>query len=532
MGEDPGLHAQIAELAALGRTWLDQGRLAEAEDLLLGLKAAAPDHFEVNKQLGIVLATRRAFAQAKTPLMAAAAVDDSDAVVFNVLSACAFETGDYAGALEAADRALSLRSGYPEAHNNRGNALLRLERPEEAAQAFWAALRFTPRDPELHLNLGNALEALDRLSEALESIERAIAMQPRLVSAHVNRANVLQRLGRHWEALEAYDQALALDPDNVDARWNGALCHLLLGNHEAGWAGYEARWRRVGAEAKAHAFAQPLWLGQERLEGRTILLHGEQGLGDTIQFARYAPKVAALGARVVLEVFAPLAELMTGLAGVSQVIRRGDPFPPFELHCPLMSLPLALGLFEPMPAPEPYLKADPARVRLWAERLGPAKALRVGLAASGSRTHAKDALRSIPFETLAAALPHGPDYHLLQQDLREADRDGLAARSDLTVWADSLFSFSDTAALAEHMDLVVSVDTSVAHLSGALGRPAWVLLPFEPDWRWGLGSDATPWYPRMTLYRQRAFKDWSDPLDRVARDLSAASSRWRRDRGG
>jgi tetratricopeptide (TPR) repeat protein len=530
MSEDPGVAAQITELVAIGRVLLDQGQLSEAESIFLGLRSIAADNFEVNKQLGIVLATRRAFAEAKAPLLDAAALDDSDPVVFNVLSACAFETGDYALALQAADRALFLRPAYPEAYNNRGNALMRLDRPQEAVEALATALRFTPRDEELHLNLGNAWEAMGELSEALASLEQAIALRPRFVTAHVNRGNILQRLGRHTEALQAYDQALALDPDNVDGNWNSALCRLLLGEHELGWIGYEARWRRVGAETKARPFTQPLWLGQESLQGRTILLHGEQGLGDTIQFARYVPKVAALGARVVLEVFAPLAELMTALAGVSQVIRRGDPFPPFDLHCPLMSLPLALGQFEPMPATEPYLKADPARVALWAERLGPAKGLRVGLVFSGSPTHVKDALRSIPFDAMAAALPAGPEYHLLQKDLREADREALAARPDVAIWADKLASFSDTAALIQHMDLAVSVDTSVAHLAGALGRPVWVLLPTEPDWRWGLERETTPWYPHMTLYRQMVYRDWSEPLERVAGDLTNAAPRWREDR--
>jgi tetratricopeptide (TPR) repeat protein len=518
-GED--VEAQVAELVAMGRAFLDAGRFAEAENIFLGLRAVVPGHFEVNKQLGIALATRGAFAAAKEPLHAAAALDDSDPVVFNVLGACAFETGDYASALADADRALALRPAYPEAINNRANALLRLERPLESAEAFRAALRFTPHDPELHLNLGNALEALDQLPAALQSVEQALALQPRLAAAHVNRANLLQRLSRHGEALEAYGQALALDPGNVDANWNRALLLLLLGDFAAGWAGYEWRWRRQLREIEARDLGAPLWLGQESLEGRTILLHGEQGLGDTIQFMRYVPGVAARGGRIVLEVFAPLAGFLANFPGVSQVVRRGDPLPPFDLQCPLLSLPLALGVIPPLESPEPYLAPDPAKARLWAERLGPARGLRVGLVCSGSRTHGGDARRSIPFDLIAARLPAGPDYHLLQKDIREDDREALAARQDLTVWADSLGDFSDTAALVAQMDVVVSVDTSVAHLAGAIGRPARVLIPFEPDWRWRLEGDTTPWYPRMRLYRQTVRGDWSGPLERIGQDLMA-----------
>lgn len=527
MSQDPGVAAQIAELVQMGRAFLDAGRLADAEDIFQGLRAVAPSDFEINKQLGIVLATKGAYADAKAPLIDAAALNDRDPVLFNVLGACAFETGDYAAALAACDRALALNPAYPEAHNNRGNALLRLGRPAEAAQALRAALRFMPHDAELHLNLGNALEGVDDLGAALQSLERALALAPRLAPAHVNRGNILQKLGRHRDALQAYDQALALDPVNFDTHWNRALCHLLLGDFQAGWAGYEWRWRRPDPEKdKApRPFPQPLWLGREPLDGKTILLHGEQGLGDTIQFARYVPMVAARGARIVLEVFAPLAPLMAGQDPSWRIVRRGDPLPPFDLHCPLMSLPLALGELEPVAPSQPYLKADPERMRLWAEQLGPARALRVGIVCSGSPTHGGDTARSIPFEILAAALPAGPEYHLLQKDVREADRAAITRRPDVALWSEALGDFADTAALCAHMDLVVSVDTSVAHLAGALGRPVWMFVPFDPDWRWGLNSETTPWYPRMRLYRQVERGHWEPALERVGRDLLAAGSR-------
>jgi hypothetical protein len=270
-------------------------------------------------------------------------------------------------------------------------------------------------------------------------------------------------------------------------------------------------------------FSQPLWLGQAPIEGKTLLLHAEQGFGDAIQFARYAPKVATLGARVVLEVFAPLKGLMASLSGGLQVVARGEPLPPFDLHCPLMSLPLALREQRPELQTQPYLTADPATASAWAERLGPKRGLRVGLVCSGSPTHIRDAQRSIPVGPLAAALPRGPEYHLLQKDVREADRAALRALTDVTVWADQLGDFSDTAALSSLMDVVVSVDTSVAHLAGALGRPVFLLLPAEPDWRWGLEGETTPWYSQMRLYRQSARGDWSEPLERVAQDLLAAS---------
>jgi hypothetical protein len=316
-----------------------------------------------------------------------------------------------------------------------------------------------------------------------------------------------------------------LDPSCVDAHWNRGLCRLLLGDWEGGWAGYEWRWRRGARETLPRDFAQTLWLGAEDVAGRTILLWGEQGLGDCIQFARYAPKVAARGATVILEVYPSLAPLLAGLDNV-QVVPRGEPPPPFDLQCPLMSLPLALG--EPRPAAEPaaYLRPPPERAAAWGERLGPRRAFRVGLVASGSATHGRDAQRSIPFATLAASLPQGPEYHLLQNEIREADRPALAARPDVRVWAEAIGDFADTAALAAQMDLVVSVDTSVAHLAGAVGRPTWALLAHDPDWRWGLTAEAADWYAQMRLYRQAVRGDWTAPLERLAEDLSAAAAGW------
>ena len=512
---------QVAERVALGRQLMDEGRLAEAESLFLELRALTTGDFEVNKQYGIVLAMKGDYAAARAPLWVAAALDQRDPVVFNVLSACAFQTGDFGAALAEADRAVALNSHYPEAMNNRGAALLRLGRPGEAAEALAAALRYMPRDAEINLNLGNALDALEQPAVALQYVERAITLAPRLAPARVNRGNILQRLDRHREALQAYDQALALDPGNVDAHWNRALCCLLIGEYEAGWHGFEWRWRLDHRRSEAGRFAQSSWLGRVPIEGKTILLHCEQGLGDTIQFVRYAGRVAARGARVVLEVFPPLADLMAHLPDPVHIIRRGDPLPPFDLHCPLMSLPLALGEPEPAYPSQPYLAADPARASAWAERLGPARGLRVGLVCSGSRTNGNDANRSIPFETLAEHLPAGLDYHLVQKDIRDADRAALAARPDIAVWDEALSDFADTAALCQSMDLVISVDTSVAHLAGALGRPVWLMLPYDPDWRWGLHSGATPWYPRMRIYRQAQRRDWNDPLERMAQDLRA-----------
>jgi hypothetical protein len=519
MTVEPDIQGQIAELIALGESLLASGKLQDAAQLFNGLRAVDPANFEVNKQLGIVLATQGDFRGAIAPLSDAVARRADDALTWNVLSVCLFEAGDYPQALAAADAALVFWRQFAAAHNNRGNALGRLGRHGEAVEALEAALALEPDDPVALVNLANVLRSLGQRTEALDRLDRALRLEARIPQAHVNRANLLQDLGRHGEALESYAAALALDPNSVDARWNRSLCNLLTGHFEEGWHEYEWRWRRNAPETAPRGLPQPLWLGQASLEGRTILLHAEQGLGDAIQFIRYAPLVAARGARAIVEAPAPLAELFAAVEGVSQVVARGAPLPTVDFQTPLMSLPLALGVFEPLAA-SPYLVTPPDRMAAWRERLGPGDRPRVGLAARGSPTHGADRDRSIPLAQMIAALPKGLDYHLLQKELAPADRDTVASGGP-RFWGDQIANFCDTAALAEQMDVVVSVDTAVAHLAGALGRPTQVLCAYDPDWRWGLTAEASPWYGCVKIRRQAARGDWSAALAAVAADLTA-----------
>jgi hypothetical protein len=271
-------------------------------------------------------------------------------------------------------------------------------------------------------------------------------------------------------------------------------------------------------------FAQPLWLGRAPLQGRRILLHAEAGLGDTIQFCRYAPLVTALGAQVDLEVPAPLLALLSTLRAPCTLVRRGDPLPEFDVHCPLMSLPLALGTtVDTIPADVPYLYADPAKVEDWRRHLGAARAPRVGLAWSGSAIYRNDRKRSLPLGALAELMSLPIEFHALQKDIREDDRAAAREFGRLRLHEGRLNDFSDTAALLELMDLVVSVDTSVAHLAGAMGKPVWVLLPFLPDHRWFLDRADSPWYPTATLLRQSRPGDWPGVIAELACRLAAFS---------
>ena len=511
-----GVDDQVSELLGIATSLFDAGNLEGSTEILSTLNVVSPANCAVLKLLGIIAATAGRHAEAARLLEQAVGIDDRDALAWNVLSVCRFQGGDYQGALDCADRAIGLRKTFGEAHNNRGNALNRLGRQADALAAFETALAILPGDAEILVNIGNALRDLGQAAASLDYLDRAIAIDPAIAEAHFNRGNALQDLGRHAEAITSFGEALRLDPDHVDAHWNRSLANLLTGHFEAGWREYEWRWRRPSPESRPRDFPCPLWLGREDLAGKTILLHCEQGLGDSIQFIRYAPAVARLGARVTVEAFEPLAALFTQVEGIAQVVVRGGPIPVTDFHCPLMSLPLALGGEALVSVPFEH-RASEAMQRKWRGQVG--GGLNVGVVCSGNLKGAEG--RSLPAAALFAALPAGPAYHLLQKELRPSDAAFLEARKDIRFAGDRLDGFADTAGLCAAMDLVITVDTSAAHLAASLGRPTWILLPYDAGWRWGLGSETTHWYPSVKLYRQTVRGDWSQPLARIGADLAA-----------
>jgi hypothetical protein len=300
------------------------------------------------------------------------------------------------------------------------------------------------------------------------------------------------------------------------------LCHLLLGNFKDGWQGYEWRWKNKSIKSfkSNRSFPQPLWLGAESLAEKTILLHAEQGLGDTIQFCRYIPLVAQLGAKVILEVQRPLLKLFKDLEGVSQIIAAGDMLPAFDYQCPLLSLPLAFKTeLHTIPPIAQHITSDTDKVTKWQTKLGEKTQPRVGLVWSGSAGHQNDHNRSLSLSQLLSHLPSNIEYVCLQKEIRAIDKELLAQHTQIKYFGDALEDFTDTAALCELVDLVISVDTSVAHLAGTLGKPAWVLVTLTPDWRWLLERDDSPWYPSVKVYRQDKANDWNGVLDRARSDL-------------
>jgi Tfp pilus assembly protein PilF len=417
-------------------------------------------------------------------------------------------------------QALALNPGWAPALANLGRALHHLHRLDEAMARLDEAVATDPAHAVAWLYRGDAFSALGRFDAALGCYGRVLELDPASADAWVRRADALAFLRRIEEAMAAYDRALVLDPANLRAPFNLATALLREGAYEDGWRLYEHRWRgqTIPPLPGRH------WLGAEPVDGKTLLLHSEQGLGDTLMMLRYVPRLARRGARVLLSVQPSLERLAARVEGVAAVIPQGQPLPPFDLHIPMMSLPLAFATaWDTIPG-EPYLTAPPEDVARWSERLGPPKDSgnrpRIGLCWSGAAAHADDRWRSLPLDVLRPLASLGADLYAVQIDVREPDR-AAAHAMGLTLLGPELTDYASTAGLVETLDLVVTVDTSLAHLAGGLGRKGLLLLAAVPDYRWGWEGDRSPWYPSLELFRQERIGDWSG----VAEAVTAAANR-------
>jgi tetratricopeptide (TPR) repeat protein len=489
----------------------------ESYDRAIALKS---DYADAHYNRGVVLGELSRPAEALESYERAIALNPDYAEAYNNRGIALSCLQRHAEALASYERAIALKPGYASAHNNLGNVLSDLERLPEALACFERAIVLRPDYAEAYNNRGIVLSDLERYAEALACFERAIALKPDYAEADYNRGNALRDLHRHTEAAASYGRALALKPDYASAHWNLADCRLLLGDFARGWEEYEWRWKLEQREKGWRDFLQPLWLGAPSVEGRTMLLHSERGLGDTLLFCRYAKEVAALGAKVVLEVQPPLVQLLADLEGVTEILPNGAPLPAFDYHCPLMSLPLAFRSdLSSIPAGIPYIRSDPGRVAAWRAKLGKKSKPRVGLVWSGS-TALKNDKRSMALAEMLPLVRDWAQWVSLQKEVREADIALLTSRADLRHFGGELRDFADTAALVELMDVVVTVDTSVANLTGAMGKAVWILLPFNPhDWRWMLDREDSPWYPTARLFRQSATGDWASVIRRVNEEL-------------
>ncbi len=507
-------------LHILGLVKLYGGKPGAALGHLEAALKVDPASTQAMSNLALVLAALNRDAEALASLDRALALAPEDIEALNNRGNVLLKLNRAEEALAAFDRVLALAPRFLGARANRGNALAQLKRFEEALAQYDAVLAAQPSHAETHFNRGTALAGLTRHAEAISAFDRALALRPDFAKALLNRGMAKHALNRHQEAIADFDQVIARDKSAADAHHNKALALLTLGDYRRGFEEYEWRWRRTGMPP-LRRLGKPLWLGEYPLARKTILIHAEQGLGDTIQFARYTLLLARMGGSVVLEVQPELKGLLARIEGVSAVIARGEPLPAFDVHCPVGSLPRALRTdVSTIPADIPYLTASEERVAKWRARLEGLPAPRIALAWSGSPGHVNDRNRSIALARLA---PLFADERMsfigIQRDLRGEDAQALARLPRLTDVGGELADFDDTAAVVALADLVVSVDTSVVHLAGALGRPTWVLVPFCPDWRWMLERERSPWYPTARLFRQRTPGDWDGVIARVRDEL-------------
>jgi tetratricopeptide (TPR) repeat protein len=539
----PDAEAQHKQGIAL----LLQHRPAEAIACFERALALRPDHAQAHYHLGIALMQTSRLDDAAAQFERALAIMPDYAQAHVGLGAVRMGQEKLVAALAAFERALAIQPGNIDALNNRGSALRNLKRFADALESYDRVLTIKPDHVEALYNRGNALQGLKRHDEALASFDQALAIRGDYVLALNNRGNSQRILRRYAEALASFDRALAIKPDYAETHWNRSCLQLLLADFAAGWAEYEWRWRTQEFAPWRRDFAAPPWLGETPLDGKTILLHAEQGLGDAIQFLRYLPMVAASGARIVLEVQAPLKALLAGLSGIEHaaaIVVRGETLPGFDCHCPLASLPLAFKTrLDTIPATIPYVSESRDRVTKWRERLPESGKRRIGIAWAGNPAFRGDEPRSIGLARFAPLLEHfqekwnpvfrpkmrqrenagGIEFLSLQRDLRQGDRDILRRHPQVVQPGDAIADFADTAALMSLVDLVISSDTSVVHLAGAMGKPVWVLLHTDADWRWLVDRGDSPWYPTARLFRQPKIDDWESVVARVADELAAAA---------
>lgn len=423
-------------------------------------------------------------------------------------------------ALDSYDHAIAVKPNSASAHNNRGNALRKLGRPDQALSAYQTAILNKPDYSEAYCNMGCALVDLGLIEDASLFYQRALALEPSSSKPYFNLGSLEGVRGNHALAQSFYEKAISLNPAFAEAYWNKSLLLLLQGDYAQGFHLYEWGWK-CKLRGGDRGLKAPRWLGQLPLEGKRLLIHQEQGIGDCIQYARYIEMLVEMGATVILETVAPLIPLLKSLRIPCEFVVVGQPLPAFDYFIPLMSLPLAFGTtLENMPPSAPYLFEDALLVDKWTKKLGPRTKPRVGLVWSGSTLHKNDQNRSMPLKEVLPLLSLPLEFHCLQKEIREEDQVCLPALPSVHIHNKSLNDFADTAALVSLMDVVISVDTSVAHVGGALGKPVWLLLAAAPDWRWSLKRDDSPWYPSARLFRQEKLGKWDSVIQKVREGLS------------
>jgi tetratricopeptide (TPR) repeat protein len=508
---------------ALGRAYATQGRLDDAIAAYRKALALQPGFAMAHNDLGMTLTSKGELDDAIGELQTAAKLQPQSPEVQYNLGNALKRKGQLGPATWAYRKALELRPGFPEACVNLGNILQELRQFEEVLALGRLALEARPNFPEAHNNVGIALRELNRPHESLRAFQEALKLRPNYAEAHNNLGNAHKDLGQLAPAIESYRRALALQPDYALAHWNLGMALLSHGDFAEGWSEYEWRFRAKAAHEPPRQFEQPRWDGSD-LNGRRILVYAEQGLGDTIQMVRYLPLVAERGGKIILECQPALIRLLRDFPGIDALVAAGQALPAFDVHCPLLSLPMLFRTdMDSIPAGAPYLHADAALAAAWRARLDSAgAALKVGVAWAGNPKHRNDRNRSMPISALAPLAGVADLFFIsLQKGPVGAQAADPAPGITLADFTAELHDWVDTAALIANLDLVICVDTAIAHLAGAMGRPTWILQPVSVDWRWLLDRADSPWYPSVRLFRQSSPGDWKTPMNEIVEALRA-----------
>jgi tetratricopeptide (TPR) repeat protein len=522
LAKQPG-HADALHL--LGVIAHQAGQNDVAVDLIVKAIAIKPDYPQAHCNLGNVLRDMGRLDESITACRRAIDQKPDLAEAHCNLGNAQQDKGQLAEAVAAYRHAIALKPNYPEAHSNLGASLRENHQLDEAIGACRAAIACRPTFAEAHSNLGIALHENQQLDEAIAAYRRSIDLAPGLAEAHYNLGTALRDKGLLDEGIAAYRHAISLRPIYPEAHYRLAGVLLLKADFPRGWKEYEWRWPCRDFPKPCWTFDRPRWDGAD-LANRTILVHAEQGFGDTIQFIRYVPLLAALGATVIFGCDPALRRLLERTAGIAQWLDWGQPLPAYDCHCPLMSLPLVFETtLQNILHDVPYIRAETEAVDRWRQALaGDGPGLKVGLVWAGRPTHQNDRNRSLPLSALAPlAMAKGVRFYSLQKGEASRQASNPPAGMELIDRTDQLHDFADTAALIANLDLIISVDTAVAHLAGAMGKPVWALLPFVPDWRWLLDREDSPWYPTLRLFRQPDRGDWAGVVSKVAQALSGAA---------
>lgn len=503
-------------LYLVGTGYYQVGKLNNAIQKLNSAIKICPNYAEAYANRGIVFAGLNQYEQALDSYEQALKINPNltEALINrgNVLKTL----GKFDDAISSYNMAIELNPNAAYAYSNKGNVLIELNRLEDALSEYDNAIRVNPKYAEAFSNKGNALKDLNRLEEALDSYDQALRFNPNLTEAYINRGTVLKDLNLLTDALQSYDKAIRITPNSAIAHLNKAYALILLGNYQTGWALFE--WRRLKEDTKSkyRDYPNPLYPDTECQDGSQLFIYPEQGLGDTIQFCRYVKQLAKLGFNVTFEVQPSLHSLISSLDPRINLISTGDSIPNFDYQTPLMSLPWIFNTtVDTIPAEPAYLSISNLKQQEWSERLGQKTKKRIGIVWSGSKTHKNDHNRSIQLADLIPIFTPDVEWHSLQKEYRDYDLELLDVHTEIHQHQQHLNDFTDTGALINEMDLIISVDTSVAHLAGALGKTLWLLLPFMPDYRWMLDREDSPWYPTAKLYRQDESRNWKCVIERV-----------------